>query len=91
MIRSLSKVLAVVLIAAVSGIYVGGCHSKAKQQSQVELLKEEVANSIVNVPNSNGSFTPVKISRVGNVWVGPKGEVYNSYPTVEQLKSLYGM
>ena len=54
------------------------------------VIKDDTITSYVNITNSNGSFTPVRIRRFGNVWVGPKGEQYLSYPTVEQLKPVYG-
>lgn len=45
---------------------------------------------VVNVPNSNGSFTPVKMTKRNDGYVGPQGEYYASHPTVAQLKVLYG-
>lgn len=46
---------------------------------------------IVNVPNKNGSFTPVTLQLAANgMYIGPQGEVYTSFPTSEQLKSMYG-
>lgn len=56
----------------------------------VAVVREDAITSYVNVLNSNGSITPVRVRRMGNVWVGPKGEQYLSYPTVEQLKPVYG-
>jgi hypothetical protein len=56
----------------------------------IAVVREDAITSYVNVVNSNGSFTPVRIRRLGNVWVGPKGEQYLSYPTAEQLKPVYG-
>ena len=44
----------------------------------------------INVPNSNGSYTPVTLVRRDNGYVGPQGEYYPDNPTVEQLKALYG-
>ena len=44
----------------------------------------------INVPNSNGSFTPVTLIRRNGGYVGPQGEFYPSNPTVEQLRALYG-
>jgi hypothetical protein len=44
----------------------------------------------INVPNSNGSFTPITLVRRGNGYVGPQGEYYPGNPTVDQLKALYG-
>jgi hypothetical protein len=45
---------------------------------------------VINVPNTNGSYTPVTLVRQGNGYVGPQGEYYPNSPTVEQLKVLYG-
>ncbi len=45
---------------------------------------------IINVTNSNGSVTPVRMTRQGSGWVGPKGEYYSSLPTPEQLRPIYG-
>ena len=56
----------------------------------VAVAREDAITSYVNVTNSNGSFIPVRIRRFGNVWVGPRGEQYLSYPTVEQLRPVYG-
>ena len=45
---------------------------------------------IVNVPNKNGSYTPVTLQPAGNgMYVGPQGEVYPNAPTAEQLRALY--
>jgi len=44
---------------------------------------------VVNVPNKQGGFTPVKLTKHGKGYVGPQGEYYE-HPTVNQLKALYG-
>jgi hypothetical protein len=44
----------------------------------------------INVPNSNGSYTPVTLVRRNNGYVGPQGEFYAGNPTIDQLKALYG-
>jgi hypothetical protein len=44
----------------------------------------------INVPNSNGSFTPVTLVKHGNGYIGPQGEYYPGHPTLEQLRVLYG-
>ncbi len=45
----------------------------------------------VNVPNKNGSYTPVKLQIASNgTSIGPQGEVYLNQPTMEQLKQMYG-
>ncbi len=46
---------------------------------------------VINVPNKNGSFTPVTLQSASNgMFIGPQGEVYPNPPTAEQLKDLYG-
>ena len=44
----------------------------------------------VNVPNSNGSFSPVKLVKYKDGYLGPQGEYYPGNPTVDQLRALYG-
>ncbi|HOX53851.1 MAG: hypothetical protein PHI86_01635 [Candidatus Omnitrophica bacterium] len=45
---------------------------------------------VINVPNINGSYTPVVLTKSGNGYIGPQGEFYPGNPTVEQLRALYG-
>ena len=46
---------------------------------------------MVNISNSNGTFTPVRIiqARDGG-YVGPQGEYYQGFPKVAQLQIMYG-
>jgi hypothetical protein len=45
---------------------------------------------VVNVTNTDGSTTPVRLVQQGDVWVGPRGERYDMFPTEEQLRQRYG-
>lgn len=45
----------------------------------------------VQVPNSNGSYTPVTIEQYSDHYRGPKGEYYNYQPSVSQLRKLYSI
>jgi len=56
--------------------------------TQPQKISGEAAT--VNVPNSNGSYTPVMLVKQGDGYIGPQGEYYPGHPTVEQLKVLYG-
>lgn len=58
------------------------------QVVQVDPPKPETVT--INIQNSNGSFTPVTLHPVGSQWVGPRGEYYDSLPTVGQLRPVYG-
>lgn len=42
-----------------------------------------------NVPNKNGSFTKVTLTRTKDGYVGPEGEYYKEKPTMDQLKIMY--
>jgi uncharacterized protein YcfJ len=84
--------------AAIGGL-LGGTMGHQKDQTRTQMNEmnnrvsaaNEAANTVVvNVNNSNGSVTPVTIRRVGNQYVGPRGEYYNSLPTEAQLKVAYG-
>jgi hypothetical protein len=44
----------------------------------------------INVPNASGGYTPVKLIKKDNGYVGPQGEYYKGNPTVAELKTLYG-
>lgn len=46
--------------------------------------------STVNIPNSRGGYTSITMIRSGSGFVGPQGEFYQNYPTVEQLRTMYG-
>ena len=51
-------------------------------------LKQQVFK--INVPNFNSGYTTVAIQREGTGFVGPQGEYYPQFPTVEQLRIMYG-
>jgi hypothetical protein len=68
---------------------------KYKQQKEVTKSTAPVTNVtgeeyIVNVPDSDGTFTPVKLKKSNNGYTGPQGEFYQGHPSIEQLKVLYG-
>ena len=79
------------------GYVLGNEKDKAQTQADVQAAQAQAnqasiqANTvIINVRNSNGSITPITLTRQGNIYVGPKGEQYTTLPTEEQLKTVYG-
>ena len=44
----------------------------------------------VNIPNDHGGYTTILIKRSRNGFTGPQGEFYPEFPTVSQLKIIYG-
>jgi hypothetical protein len=47
-------------------------------------------SSTVNIPNSRGGYTSVTLRRSGNGFIGPQGEYYHDFPSVDQLRTMYG-
>ena len=72
------------------GYVVGNEKDKAQTQSQINAVQDQANTVIINVTNSNGSITPVTLTRQGGSYVGPRGEQYTSLPTEEQLRKVYG-
>lgn len=62
-----------------------------KEQPQAEpKVIAQPGDTVVNVPNSDGGFTSVILTRHYKGYVGPNGEYYADRPTSAQLKALYG-
>ena len=83
------------LIGAATGAGAGyvigsGIDKNREQDARINQALQEASTTIINVHNTNGSITPVKLVRQGNVWVGPRGETYTTIPTEEQLTPVYG-
>jgi hypothetical protein len=66
--------------------------SDRQQRKKESIHKEKYSEqTIVEIHNSNGSITPVKLRKKDGSYIGPKGERYEQLPTEEQLKPLYGL
>ena len=44
----------------------------------------------VNIPNAKGDYTSVTLEKSKDGFIGPQGEFYSEFPTVAQLKVMYG-
>ena len=67
--------------------YLIGRHQDKKADSD---SPQPLNQTTVTVTNSNGSTTPVTLTKEGKGWLGPKGEYYPTLPTPEELKPAYG-
>ena len=69
-----------------------GDKKKVKEQTnqQIGALQAEQNSETIWITNSNGSKVPVKLRKDGPNFIGPRGEIYQSRPTEEQLKMVYG-
>jgi len=77
---------------AALGALLGGSmgHQNDRVNAQMGAVTEMASTVVINVQNSNGSYTPVTLRRAGNQYIGPRGEYYNTLPTEAQLKVAYG-
>lgn len=77
---------------AALGALLGGSmgHQTDQMNAQMGAVTELASTVVINVQNSNGSYTPVTLRRAGNQYVGPRGEYYSALPTEAQLKVAYG-
>ena len=73
-----------------AGYMIGGEQDKKKTKAEIDSLRQEMNIVTVNITNSNGSITPVRLRKQGVGYVGPRGEYYGKLPTEEQLKPIYG-
>jgi uncharacterized protein YcfJ len=84
-------------VGGAGGYVIGNEQDKAQMAQQQAATQAPASQAyasantvVINVQNKNGSFTPVTLNRVGNEYVGPRGEHYLGLPTEEQLRKVYG-
>ena len=70
-----------------AGYIIGNEQDKKKATANV---RQEMNTVVVNMTNSNGSISQVQLKKYGTGYVGPRGEYYQSLPTGEQLRPIYG-
>lgn len=78
---------------ALIGGTLGNQYSRqATMEQQLGVVQAQQFYSTIWIENANGSKTPVQIRQTeGGQYIGPRGEYYDTMPTDEQLKQLYGM
>lgn len=77
-------------VGGTAGYMIGNESDKKKAQTQVACLHEEMNTVMVKVTNSNGSVIQVPLKKHGVGYVGTRGEYYNTLPTQDQLRPIYG-
>jgi len=78
-------------IGAGAGYIIGDQRDKKKTQDEMDQLRQEMNTVSVNITNSNGSVSQVKLTKEGTGYKGPKGEYYDHLPTEQELKQAgYG-
>ena len=73
-----------------AGYMIGSEQDKKKTKAEIDALRQDMNIVTVNITNSNGSVSQVLLRKQGVGYVGPRGEYYNTLPTEEELKPIYG-
>jgi hypothetical protein len=53
-------------------------------------MRQEMDFVTVNITNSNGSISRVRLRPEGVGYVGTRGEFYDHLPTEDELRPMYG-
>lgn len=73
-----------------AGYVVGNEAEKKETDREIANVRAEQNTETVWITNSNGSKISVKLTKQGPGYVGPRGEYYETLPTEDALKSVYG-
>ena len=73
-----------------AGYMLGNEGDKKKAGAEREGIRQEMNTVTVWITNSNGSKIPVKLTKSGPNYIGPRGETYATMPTEDQLRPVYG-
>jgi len=78
-------------IGSVGGYMFGNEGDKKEAEARTQTALQNANTFHVNVANSNGSFTAVRVVKSGNFYIAEGGERYLMLPTEAQLKAAgYG-
>ena len=77
-------------VGGAAGYMLGNEADKEHARAERAYIQEEMKYVTVNITNSNGSISQVRLRRHGVGCVGTRGEYYASLPTQEQLRPVYG-
>ena len=73
-----------------AGYIIGNESDKKKTRGEIAAVRAEQNIVTVWITNSNGSKLPVKLTKSGPGYRGPRGEYYEKMPSEENLKMVYG-
>jgi len=88
--RSATSTLIGGAVGGGAGYIVGNEADKKQQRQEMQGMQQQMNSALVNIHNSNGSVSVVKLTRSGVGYVGPRGEYYDHLPTEAELKPVYG-
>ena len=77
-------------VGGAAGYMLGNEADKTQARAERACIQQEMKYVTVNMTNSNGSISQVRLRRQGVGYVGTRGEYYSKLPTEEQLRPVYG-
>jgi hypothetical protein len=73
-----------------AGYIIGNEADKKQQKQEMQNMQEQANSVLVNIHNSNGSVSTIKLYRSGPGYTGPRNEYYDHLPTEAELRPVYG-
>ncbi len=77
-------------VGGAAGYMLGNESDKTREQAERAYMRQEMRTVAVNITNSNGSISQVRLRRHGVGYVGTRNEYYNHLPTEDELRPIYG-
>jgi len=88
--RSTESTLIGAAVGGTAGYMLGNESDRNKARAETAYLRQQTDYVTVNITNSNGSVSQVRLRKQGVGYVGTRGEYYNTLPTQDQLRPVYG-
>jgi uncharacterized protein YcfJ len=88
--RNTESTLIGAAVGGTAGYILGNEGDKKKSQAERAYLRQQTDYVAVNITNSNGSVSQVRLRKQGVGYVGTRGEYYNHLPNEDQLRPVYG-
>ena len=77
-------------VGGAAGYMLGNEGDRKNAQAERAYMRQEMRTVAVNITNSNGSVSQVRLRRQGVGYVGTRGEYYHRLPTEDELRPIYG-
>jgi len=77
-------------IGGAAGYMIGNEEDKSHTPTERVHMRQEMDYVTVDITNSNGSISRVRLRRQGIGYIGTRGEFYDHLPTEEELWPAYG-
>ncbi len=77
-------------VGGAAGYMLGNEGDRRNAQAERAYMRQEMRTVAVNITNSNGSVSQVRLRRQGVGYVGTRSEYYDHLPTEDELRPIYG-